>query len=656
MGKFLYISLTLGLFVSSCSPALKIPAPSEIKIVDDSLKNFDILKLGPFEIAEYEYSSGAYYDEDIITLSNANNFKTDVRGRIYLPQGNGPFPLVVFLHGNHQTCGTVTGPGNPRVDQSVLFTNSSSCPVGTIEAPSYRGYDASARLLASWGYAVASINANRGITGQTIYNAIDSSYVLARGNLVLRHIEELAKWSREGKNDFIKAEGLDLTHKLDLSKVGLMGHSRGGEGVRFAYNLFTTEPSASKWKDRIPGLKFLGIFEIGPVDVGTNGGRDKIEAAGVAWNVLIPGCDYDVADFSGVRPFERMLKNMNDGYPKSVFTLWGANHNFFNSEWQVSDAPHICVGNQTPLWNVNADRLPPPYTYLDAQARAQLVGSETQITVEKGLMMAFFRGHLGSKADQQLAHIFDPQYRMPDQLAELSTSSREYFLATASKLVFNPESSLSDTSIEGELSVLTLKDHIAKQIESLTLGLQAYQGLIHSSLRKYRAELAEGSLIRPAIAIVGKGNSEGQTVVLPFSELQSASGYWTLDMAMAVKKSCNHFIKDIVLDCPAEPVDETFEVALVLGDGTVTSTVNIQDYIALGNWYSNYFQKAGVYTESAGKIVVSFQYVPILYQTARFELSDFGVTDQEIKAVQFKFKSGNDVSLIVQSMRLAKRP
>jgi len=654
MGKFYSLFLSLGLFATACSPARKTEADSSIKIVDEMLTQEDLLKPGAFTHTEHEYSTGAYFDPDIVTFSSPDIYKSDIRGRLFLPDGQGPFPLVMLLHGNHATCGVLTGQGNPRIDNSVAFTNAGSCPAGSIEAPSYRGYDAAARLLASYGFAVASINANRGITGQSKYNVEDSSYVLARGNLVLRHLEELSKWSREGETNFLTVDNVDLKDKLDFSKVGLMGHSRGGEGVRFAYNLYTSEPSASKWKDRIPGLEFQGIFEIGPVDVGINNGKNKIEAEGVAWNVLIPGCDNDVSDFSGVNPYERMLTNMKDGYPKSVFTLWGANHNFFNSEWQVSDAPHTCVGNQKPLWNVNAEPMPYPYINYDANARRGLIGSETQIKFEKALMVSFFRAHLGTDEEQKYGHIFDPQYRLPAALSSLAASSREYSLAADSKAVFKPEQAVDLASIEGNLTIRTLRDHIDKTIESLTAGLHKYAA--DFNLGDYSAELSKGSFIRPAVAIEGKGNTAGQTVVLPLAKIESGAGFWTLDMGMANRKGCNKFVTGIVLSCPDVPVDDSFEVALVLEDGTVTRAVHIKDYVNLDNWYSDYFQKQGIYFGAGDSRVIRFRYVPILYQTARFELTDFNVTDQKIKAVQLTFTSGEDVSLIVDSMRLSKHP
>jgi hypothetical protein len=652
MGKLNSVLLSLGLFATACSPSPIKNSSSDVKIVDESLSQIDLLKNGKFTVSEHEYSSAAFNDPDVLYGSSVSRVKIDLRGRIFLPSGKGPFPLIVLLHGNHSTCGFATGTGNPRLDTSIDFSTSGRCPSGYVEVPSYRGYDDSARQLASWGYAVTSINANRGITGLNGNDSFDSGLIYARGNLVLRHIEELSKWSKSGTSALLSSDGVDLKGKLDISKVGLMGHSRGGEGVRYAYNTYNSGTTSTKWKTRIPGLKILGIFEIGPVDMGTNNGRNKVEARGVAWNVIIPGCDRDVSDFSGVNPFERMELNADDGYPKSVFTLWGANHNFFNTEWQVSDAPHECIGEQKPLWNTNAPAMPADYANVDGNARKGLTGSATQIKFEKALMLAFFHSHLGDGKALGWDHIFDPQYRMPSQLTSLASASREYLVPSDSKSVFDPAQIPAANTVLQNLSIKTLKTHVNDQIKLMNAGLDEYSTSANDDF--YNATLYPGSFIRAAAVIEGAGSTAGKKAYIPFDSIQKSAGYWTLDMALATRKGCYTVTSIFNVECPVADIDDTFEVALVLADGTVTRSVDIQDYVKLDNWYDNYFQIVGT-QPGAGKTNILFQYVPILYQTARFELSDFAVSTQQIQGVQLTFKSGADISLILESMRLTKQ-
>jgi len=228
MSKGTLLLVSLALVLSSCRTTAA--SNSNEKIIDESLTDVDLFKPGAFPVTEHEYDSGPLSDGDVLQESHFKDVKTDVRGRIFLPVGKGAFPLVVFLHGNHPTCGVPTGEGNPRLDRGAEFTTTGLCPPGSIEVPSYRGYDESARLLASWGYVVASINANRGITGGTGLDAYDSHLVYARGNLVLRHIEELARWSNDGTNPSLKAEGIDLKGKSILPRLaswGIPGVERG---------------------------------------------------------------------------------------------------------------------------------------------------------------------------------------------------------------------------------------------------------------------------------------------------------------------------------------------------------------------------------------------------------------------------------------------
>jgi hypothetical protein len=293
------------------------------------------------------------------------------------------YPLLVFLHGNHGTCGIGE---NPRSDFSCEYTGSGTCSDGFVVVPSHRGYDYVATELAARGFIVVSVNANRGITCGPGEEG-DGGFNLARGRLLLKHLAQLGAWNR-GLEPTPDSVGVSLEGKLDFSQLGMMGHSRGGEGVRAAYEQFR-DPS-SPWPRRIgDNVVFRALFEIGPVDGQTS---RVLNADGVAWNVLLPMCDGDVSDLQGVKPFDRMLLLRSElrETSKSTYVAWGTNHNYFNSEWQQSDSPG-CTDHRA--------------LFSDGPG---ITGSAEQRQIGLRSMLTFFLANVGRQRNSALNELFDP--------------------------------------------------------------------------------------------------------------------------------------------------------------------------------------------------------------------------------------------------------
>jgi dienelactone hydrolase len=210
----------------------------------------------------------------------------------------GPRPLVLFLHGRHPVC-YVRG----------QFVGGWPCESPAREIPSHLGYHYVQNLLASQGYATVSIRAN-GINAQDFAHRDGGAH--ARAVLVRRH---LFHWA-----------GLAAAHQVDLSRVVLVGHSRGGEGVNRA-------------SIRIPlsaPYRVVGQVLIAPTNFGSQ------TAPFVPTVTLLPYCDGDVIDLQGQR-FTDVARDVVAGDPslRSSVMVMGANHNFFNTEWTpgVSEAP-----------------------------------------------------------------------------------------------------------------------------------------------------------------------------------------------------------------------------------------------------------------------------------------------------------------------------
>ena len=136
-----------------------------------------------------------------------------------------------------------------------------------MEAPSFQGCDYLGNRLASDGYVVVSVNANRGIAGVNNAPGVDDDgLILARGRLVLRHLETLSNWNKTKGTSKPFLNDVDLFGKLNFTQVGLFGHSRGGEGVLATYSLYSGDP-VTDWKIRIGTVDFQGIFELAPTDL-----------------------------------------------------------------------------------------------------------------------------------------------------------------------------------------------------------------------------------------------------------------------------------------------------------------------------------------------------------------------------------------------------
>jgi len=643
-------SLLLAVACFACHP--HDSQKSEQKIVDKSHLDRDLLADGPFAIDETLYMIAPSIDHDILPAPTFGQAEvvTDIRGKLYLPKGDGPFPVIVFLHGNHGTCGRVTGPGNPRLDTTVDYTLTGSCPPDMVESPSFLGYEYSARHLATWGYAVVSINANLGITGRDGYDSWDGSLVYARGALVLKHLIHLRQWSTAGNSMALAQQNLDLKNKFDFTEVGVVGHSRGGEGVRYAYNIYDKAAADSVWKRELPDLKIKGVFEIAPVDFGTGTEPLKVEAVGTAWAVLIGGCDRDVSNFMGANPYARMLSS-HDGYPKAIFAVWGANHNFFNSEWQVSDAPHSCFGNQKPLWNTAANPLPGSMAE-DPNALEGVIGSTAQQSFGKALMFAFFKANVGKQLDSTLMHTFDSQYALPRALDQLAPSSREFIRLTDSLLVAKPGKTLSDKYTEGAITWQTLDDKLEADLPMLQQYWNAYAQ--DNGYSRLDATILADSFARPALVLEGPTLEAEQTVDIPFTATTDTQDYWTVDATLARRTGCYTYPETACV--PDYSVSEV-DVALVYQDGSSSNFVRLTDYIKLENYHSNYFEMA--YAEpianSGNSYTLGFSYVPLLFSTARFELTDFALQNSNIKGLRLKFPAGQPVALALDEIRLVKR-
>ncbi|MEV0226652.1 hypothetical protein [Streptomyces sp. NPDC050704] len=248
----------------------------------------------------------------------------EMRATVVAPTGApGRRPLALFLHGRHSTCFTAGSDGD---EGDVL--GEWPCPTGSKPIPSERGYLQDQKLLASQGYVTLSIAAN-GINGQD-YLAEDGG-AQARSSLVRQHLARWADWSATGRATAPAI--VRTTARADLSRVLLVGHSRGGEGVNRAALDSLSKPPADQDGYRGPvRWKIRGTVLIGPTVFGQNPAPD------VPSMTILPGCDGDVADLQGEIYVDGTRGVSRGAALHSAVYMVGANHNFFNTEWTPGQA------------------------------------------------------------------------------------------------------------------------------------------------------------------------------------------------------------------------------------------------------------------------------------------------------------------------------
>jgi dienelactone hydrolase len=229
-----------------------------------------------------------------------------LQGRVWSPQGDGPFPLVLVVHGNHH-----------------------------MEDYSDPGYAYLGELLASRGFIVASVDENF-LNGDpaSLLGGPDGDLEEendARGWLLLEHLKVWRGWNA--------APGHTFGGKVDMGRVGLIGHSRGGEAVAVAaaYNRLPYDPDDARVAFDY-GFGIRAVVALAPVDGQYKPAGRGTPLSDVSYLVLHGSLDADVQSFHGSRLWERVKLEGGADRFKATLYAHGANHGQFNTSWGRSDA------------------------------------------------------------------------------------------------------------------------------------------------------------------------------------------------------------------------------------------------------------------------------------------------------------------------------
>ena len=315
-------------------------------------------------------------------------------------------------------------------------------------------------------------------------------------------------------------------------------------------------------------------------------------------------CDGDVFNLQGVRPFDRMLRVTSEtpARQKSTFSVWGANHNFYNTEWQLSDSPG-CFANQ---------RL------FDHQT-----GSPDERTTAIASTVAFFVANVGATKLPEYNRNFNPQFELPASVTGITRIDRGYTDSPDSSLTSSFDDFTGPTGFNSHgpantaANVSVVHGHVAN----------------HDPFQQFAALVSWNGAGADTFFQSNWTNPGGG---------MNASSFGTIDFR--VSRQC---ADPTDLLCTKQSnwfnFETNFSIRLVARNGTVSNPVQLRDYLSL--------------TGPVGSLVFGFGTAghPIL-QTARIPLTAFGnaAIVSNLRGVRFTFDDTRRDEIYIANIQLSK--
>jgi hypothetical protein len=238
-----------------------------------------------------------------------------LNGRIWFPEGAGPFPLILIVHGNHN-----------------------------MKEYSDPGYAYLTELFASRGFITVSVDEN--FLNGDIRGEND-----ARAFVLLEHLKVWKAWN--------ETEGHEFKGKVDMDRIALIGHSRGGESVAHAaaFNRLPRYPDDANVKFDY-NFAIRSIVAIAPADGQYKPAGHLTPLENINYLVFHGGHDADASIFMGIRQFNRVHFTDDNFWFKSAIYIYRANHNQFNTVWGKFDVSGTdkALLNQKPIMALEKQR------------------------------------------------------------------------------------------------------------------------------------------------------------------------------------------------------------------------------------------------------------------------------------------------------------
>jgi hypothetical protein len=251
-----------------------------------------VYELDPMCVAPPLRGNPAGYD--VFPVGHAEYALGPVRGSVYYPAADdgletpfnerlaalGRAPIVFMAHGNHSPAD-----------------------------PSYLGYPYFQTDLAKMGIVAVSVDCNA-LNG----SASGVGNIEDRADLIIDSIAHFQGLDAAADSTF--------SGRLDFGRVGLMGHSRGGDAV-------VTIPRVIA----LAGVTIRSVLALAPTNFRFWSGLPTIRPEGYAFMTVLPAGDGDVRSNNGAQFYDQAIEVP---YKSQVYA-YNTNHNFFNREWLFDD-------------------------------------------------------------------------------------------------------------------------------------------------------------------------------------------------------------------------------------------------------------------------------------------------------------------------------
>jgi hypothetical protein len=215
--------------------------------------------------------------------------------------GTAKLPVVLLNHGNHSSW-------EPIVAGGVI--------TGVTVSPSLNGYGYLQEALAQHGIVSVSVDHN--------FGCFTNSFIETRADTVIAALNVMATQAASATSRYLG--------RLDFTKVGLMGHSRGGDTVVRAVKKIQADPALNS------RYKILAVCSLAPTDF--TGGDDPVNRKFLDVNdvnfylVVYGALDGDVNGDNATSPTGTGFRHYDRARPqKAMVFLDNCCHNPFNTVW-----------------------------------------------------------------------------------------------------------------------------------------------------------------------------------------------------------------------------------------------------------------------------------------------------------------------------------